>query len=167
MNRNLHRTPKRIVKAEGNYLIDENGKKYLDAAGGVAVVTIGHGVREVAEAIYKQAQTVDFVYGEFVSTDARNQLAERLSKFSPKGMDHVFFCSGGSEATESALKTARQYHIETGNPSKYKIISRWLSYHGNTIASLSMSGRPSWRSYCSPYLLDFPHIAPPTAIIAG
>lgn len=161
LTRNLRGTPKRIVEAKGCYLTDEGGKKYLDAAGGVAVVNIGHGVEEVAEAMYQQALKVDFVYGGSVVADSRTELGDRLARFAPEGMGHVFFCSGGSEATESAVKAARQFHIETGRPSKHKVIARWLSYHGNTIGGLSLSGRPSWRAYCAPYLLDFPHIAPP------
>lgn len=160
--RNLHSVPRTIVKGKGCYIWDSEGNQYLDAASGVAVANIGHGVVEVAEAIRKQAENVNFIYGNSVTVDVRQRAAERLVKIAPKGMDHVFFCCGGSEATESMLKMARQYHVEKGNVTKFKVIARWLSYHGNTIASLSMSGRPSWREMYTPYMMNFPHIVQPT-----
>jgi adenosylmethionine-8-amino-7-oxononanoate aminotransferase len=160
--RNLHATPKKIVKGEGCYLWDDSGKQYLDAASGVAVASIGHGVKEVAEAMMKQAMTVNFVHGGRVTVGVRDELAGRLIALAPEGMDHVFFCCGGSEATESALKMARQYHVERGNLGKYKVVARWRSYHGNTVGALAMSGRPSWRNLYTPYILDFPHVSPAT-----
>ncbi|HZK12282.1 MAG TPA: aspartate aminotransferase family protein [Atribacterota bacterium] len=148
-----------VDKAQGMYLYDTKGKKYLDAAGGVAVVTIGHSVPEVIDAITEQAKKVSYVYGGTFTSEARIKLAEKIIKMSPRGMDKVFFCSGGSEAVESAIKIARQFQLEKGYASKYKVISRWQSYHGNTIATLSIGGRPSWRAKYTPYLLQFPHIA--------
>lgn len=160
--RNLHSKPKNIVKGEGCYIWDDSGKRYLDAGSGIAVANIGHGVKEVVEAIRKQAETANFIYGNNVTVEVRQELASRLIKIAPQGMEHVFFCTGGSEATESALKMARQYHVERGNTTKYKVVYRRLSYHGNTIASLSMSGRPSWREVYTPYLLKFPQVSSPT-----
>lgn len=148
-----------VEKAEGMYVYDTEGKKYLDIAGGIAVVTIGHAVPEVIDAITDQAKKVTFVYGGTFTSEARIKLASKVIEMSPAGMDKVFFCSGGSEAVESAIKIARQYHLEAGNASKYKVISRWQSYHGNTMTTLSVGGRPSWRTKYTPYLTQFPHIA--------
>lgn len=161
--KNFKKEYKTIEYGEGVYLYDTEGNCYLDAAGGVGVVNCGHAVPEIIDKMYAQAKKVSFTYNGLVANEPQNELAERLSKLTPKGMGETrsFFCSGGSEATETALKIAREYHIEKGNISKYKVISRWLSYHGNTIGSLSMTGRRSWRASYEPYMLNFPHISPP------
>ncbi len=160
----LHRTVKKewkyITHGQGVYLFDTDGKRYLDAAAGVHVVSIGHGVKEVIDAMQQQANKVCFTYGRFL-TQAQVELAEQIVQLTPELLTKVFFISGGSEATESAVKMARKYHIETGNPQKYKVISRWQSWHGNTLGALSLSGRTAWREDYVPYLLDFPHIPPP------
>jgi len=152
-----------ITKAEGVYVFDEAGKRYLDAIGGVGVVSIGHGVEEVIEAMTKQASTVAFSYGGQMDNEPRQELAYKLQQWSPRGMGETrtLFCSGGSEVNEAALKLAYQYYWERGRPSKHKVVGRWQSYHGNTIGALSMSGRTQWRRMHSSYLLDFPHIPPP------
>lgn len=162
-NRIFHRVNKEswplVSHAEGCYLYDAAGNRYLDACAGVHVVSIGHSVKEVIEAMHQQAGKVTFAYGKFIS-EPQIQLAEKIATMTPAGLSRVFFVSGGSEATESAMKMARKYHIETGNPSKYKVITRWQSWHGNTVGALSMSGRSPWRQDYVPYLLDFPHISP-------
>jgi len=152
-----------MTRAEGIYVFDEEGKRYLDAIGGVGVVSIGHGVEEVIDAMTRQARTLAFSYGGGVDNEPRQKLAHKLQQWAPQGMGETrtLFCSGGTEVNEAALKLAYQYHWERGNPTKYKIIGRWQSYHGNTIGSLSMSGRTQWRRMHSSYLLDFPHIPPP------
>ena len=149
-----------ISHGEGVYLFDTDGRRYLDACAGVHVVSIGHGVPEIAQAMYDQAAKVSFTYGRFL-TQPQVDLADHIAAITPGDLSRVFFISGGSEATESALKIARKYHLTTGNPKKYKIISRWQSWHGNTLGALSMSGRTVWREDYVPYLLDFPHIPPP------
>lgn len=151
-----------IEKGEGCYIFDKNGNQYLDAVGGAAVVNCGHSVPEIVQSIYEQLKKLCYVNSSF-SNQPKIELAEQLSKLVPKKMGKVktIFCSGGSEATESALKMARQFNVERNKLSKYKIISRWLSYHGNTLGALSMSGRLSWRAKYIPLLLDFPHIPPP------
>ena len=163
-DRIFHRTLKKnwqyITHGDGIYLFDTEGKRYLDAAAGVHVVSIGHGVKEVVDAMQEQASKVCFTYGRFL-TQAQADLAEKITELTPEGLSRVFYVSGGSEATEAAMKIARKYHIETGNPKKYKVITRWQSWHGNTIGALSMSGRTPWREDYVPYLLDFPHIPPP------
>lgn len=148
----------RISHGRGCYLYDMEGRAYLDACAGVHVVSIGHGVEEIASAMAEQARKVTFAYGQFI-TRPQIDLARKITEMAPEGMDRVFFVSGGSEATEAAMKIARKYHIETGNPSRYQVISCWQSWHGNTIGALSMSGRSAWRKDYTPYLLDFPHIS--------
>jgi len=150
----------RISHGKGVYLFDSEGRPYLDACAGVHVVSIGHGVEEVTRAMTEQAEKVCFTYSHFLS-DSQIDLAAKITSMAPAGLDRAFFISGGSEATESALKIARKYHVETGNPQKHKVVSRWQSWHGNTIGALSMSGRSSWRHDYAPYLLNFPHIPSP------
>jgi adenosylmethionine-8-amino-7-oxononanoate aminotransferase len=158
--RDLKKTFPTIVRGEGVYLWDADGRRYLDAAGGAAVVTIGHGVREVVRAIAEQAERVAYTYIAQFSNEPLERLAERLIGLAPPGLSKVYFVSGGSEAAETALKLVRQYHLARGKPGKYRIVSRWQAYHGNTMGALSMSGRTQWFRDYRPYALDFPHIAP-------
>ena len=148
-----------VTRGEGCWLYGDDGRAWLDACAGVHVVSIGHGVPEIAEAMEAQARKVAFTYSRFL-TEPQVELADRIAALTPGDLNRVFFVSGGSEATESAMKIARKYHLETGNPGKHKIVSRWQSWHGNTVGALSMSGRSPWRRDYEPYLLDFPHIRP-------
>ena len=159
-HRVLRQKWERISHGQGIYLFDTKEQRYLDACAGVHVVSIGHGVREIVDAMAEQAAKVCFTYGRFI-TQPQIDLAHQIAALTPGDLNRVFFVSGGSEATESAMKMARKYHIETGNPKKYKVISRWQSWHGNTIGALSMSGRTPWRDDYVPYLLNFPHIPQP------
>jgi adenosylmethionine-8-amino-7-oxononanoate aminotransferase len=155
---NVNREYPAVDHAEGVRVWDTNGKEYLDCAAGVAVVNIGHGVREVLDAMYEQGKQVSYVYGATFTSAARERLAEQIISLAPRNMEKVFFCSGGSEALESVIKISRQYHLESGKPQKFKVISRWQSYHGNTVATLSIGGRPSWREKYDPYMFGMPHI---------
>lgn len=149
-----------LARGEGVYVWDNEGKRYIDGSSGPVCVVIGHGVREVAEAVARQMSKISFAHSSHFTTDSVIECADRLAKFSPYSLKHVFFTSGGSEAIEAAAKMARQYHLESGENRRYKIISRWQSYHGNTLGALSMSGNiPRRRNYV-PMLLDFPHIPP-------
>lgn len=148
-------------RGEGIYLFDENGRRYIDAIGGVHVTTIGHGVREVATAMAEQAMQVAFPYAGAFSTRAELELAERVTSLAPQGFNKVIFVSGGSEANEMALKIARKYHLAKGQPSRWRTVARWQSYHGSTMAMLAASGKVSRRSDYRPYLLDFPHVRAP------
>lgn len=147
-----------IDRAAGLYCYGVDGKRYLDGLGGVAVVSIGHGVREIRDAAIAQMDKVSFVHPSHWKNRPHMRLTERIAARAPPGLSYVFMCSGGSEATETALKMARQYHVERGRPSKYKIVSRWNSYHGNTLGALSMSGMPSRREAYIPLLASWPHI---------
>ena len=152
-----------ITRGDGVYVFDENDKKYLDAAGGVCVVNIGHGVKEIQEVVSTQVQKLAYTYGGTTDNIPRQKLAKKLDEWAPSGMKDTktIFSSSGGEANEAALKLTYQYHNERGNHTKRKIIGRWQSYHGNTVATLSMSGRTTWRRNNSSLLLDFPHISPP------
>jgi adenosylmethionine-8-amino-7-oxononanoate aminotransferase len=159
----VSKSPRTLVRGEGVYVYDDEGKQYLDAIGGVGVVNVGHGVTEIVDAIADQAKRLAFCYSGNSGNSPRQELAEILNAWAPSGMRETktFFCSGGAEANEAALKLAYQYHWERGNRGKHKIVGRWQSYHGNTLGALSMSGRTSWRRMYDPYLLSFPHIPPP------
>lgn len=148
-----------VDRADGIYCYDDAGKRYIDGMGGVGVVSIGHNVAEIREAAMRQMEKVCFAHPFHWKNKPHMELTERIARLAPEGMTKVFLCSGGSEANESALKLARQYHVETGNPSKYKVISRWSSFHGNTLGTLSAAGMRSRREIFAPLLTDMPHIA--------
>jgi adenosylmethionine-8-amino-7-oxononanoate aminotransferase len=159
--RDLNTTPPMIVRGEGCYLEDSAGRRYLDGSASAGVVAIGHGRSEIFEALAREGDKVPFVYNATFTHPWQEELAARILDMAPAGMAGVYFVSGGSEANESAWKLARQYFVESGKPQKYKAIARWQSYHGVTLATLSLSGRTSWRQIYSPLLLPVPHIAPP------
>jgi adenosylmethionine-8-amino-7-oxononanoate aminotransferase len=159
--RDLNANPPLIVGGEGVYLEDDTGRRYLDGSASAGVVGIGHGRSEIWDALARQGNRVTFVYNAGFTHPWQEQLAARVLAMAPPGMAGVYFVSGGSEANESAWKLARQYHVERGRPQKYKALSRWQSYHGVTLATLSLSGRTSWRQIYAPLLLPVTHIAPP------
>jgi adenosylmethionine-8-amino-7-oxononanoate aminotransferase len=143
---------------EGIYLWDVDGNQYIDGSAGPICVNIGHGVKEVTEAVKSQMESISYVHSSHFITDSVLDCAQKLSEFAPDGLNQVFFCSGGSEATEAAAKMARQYHLLAGNRQKSKVVARWQSYHGNTLGALSMSGNIARRKRYVPMLIDFPHI---------
>ena len=149
----------KIVRGEGVYIYDNTGKRYLDATSGIAVVNIGHGRAEVVKALATQAQTISYLTSVLFDNEPVHQLAERVGRLTPEGLNNTYFVSGGSEATETAIKLARQYHYERGETTRHLMISRWQSYHGNTVGALSVSGLVGRRDKYTPYLLPFPHIA--------
>ena len=150
-----------IEHGEGIYLYDENGKKYIDAASGSAAVTnIGHGVEEVAQAIETQSRKYAYCPCHYFANRPAMELAELLATIAPEGLNKVWLVSDGSEATEAAVKLARQFQVLKGYHSKSVIISRWQSYHGATLGALSWSGVTARRSIYHPLLKNTPHIAP-------
>lgn len=161
LHRDLKREYKSVVRGEGVYLFDQDGRRYLDAVGGVAVNIIGHGVQEIGDAVARNVQQTSFAYGAAFTSPWQEELARNLVTIAPFDEASVYFTSGGSEANETAVKLARQYHLERGNAQKWKVVSRWQSYHGNTLTTLGLSGRPSWRGPYDPYLIPSPHIVPP------
>ena len=149
-----------IVKADGIYLYDDQGNKIIDGAGGAILCNLGHGIDEMADVLRDQAKKAAFVYRIDFTNPPLEEAAAKVCEATNFIMDKVFFVSGGSEATEIAVKLARKYHLDNGSPSKYKIISRWLSYHGMTMGSLSWSGMSGRRADYIPMLSDSNHIPP-------
>ncbi|HWQ03572.1 MAG TPA: aspartate aminotransferase family protein [Candidatus Nitrosotenuis sp.] len=150
------------VRGDGCYLFDAQGRKYLDACGGAAVVTIGHNVRDVLTAMEAQARELAYAHSSQFITPVAEELAALLAGKFPGPRQHVrvHFTSGGSEATETALKIARMHWLARGQPQRWKIISRWVSYHGATLGALGVSGNRVRREAYAPMLADTPHIAP-------
>ncbi len=149
-----------MVRGEGVHLWSKDGRRFIDGSSGPICVNIGHGVAQVAEAVAQQMAQVSYVHSSHFTTDSVERCAERLAELAPQGLGHVFFTCGGSEATEAAAKMARQYHLLNGEPTRWKVVARWQSYHGNTLGALSMSGNIARRRRYVPMLLDFPHIPP-------
>lgn len=150
----------RVRKAEGVWIETEDGRRILDGSSGALVASIGHGVREVIDAQQRQAESVSYVHGTHFTVAVQEEMAARLAALAPGDLDRVYPVSGGSEANESAMKLARQFFLETGRPSRHKVIARWTSYHGNTLGALSLSGHVARRRQYIPLLLDEPHIPP-------
>lgn len=148
------------VGGEGCYLIDADGKRYLDGSGGAAVSCLGHGDTEVIEAVKAQLDRLAFAHTGFFTSEPAEDLADLLIANAPEGIDRVYLVSGGSEATEAAIKLARQYWVEKGEPQRGKLIARKQSYHGNTIGALSAGGNEWRRAQFGPLLLDVSHIDP-------
>ena len=159
--RDLRAAYESVVSAEGMYLQTAAGQRILDAVGGAGTVVIGHGVREITDAIARHGGEISFVYGATFTNPWQEQLAEALVAMSPETAARVYFVSGGSEGNETAIKMARQYHLQRGRPGRHKVIARWQSFHGSTLATLSLSGRPAWREPFLPQLTPVPHIVPP------
>ncbi len=149
-----------LERGSGIYVWDINGKKYIAGSSGPLCVNIGYGVEEITEAIIEQMKKIAFVHDLAFTSEPMEKLADKIAEMAPGSLERIFFCSGGSEATESAIKMARQYSVEKGKSSKYKVISRWMSYHGNTLGALSVSGHILRRKKYLPLLLDFTHIPP-------
>lgn len=159
--RTLNRSLPRIVRGEGCWLYDESGKRYLDACGGAFAANLGHGVREIGEAMAEQAGRIAYVNGTAFTNDAAEELAEELAGLSPRGLGKSYFLTSGSEAVEAALKLARQYWVERNLPGKHKIIARSPGYHGNTLLALSVSSREHYKKLYGPWLLEIPMIPAP------
>ena len=132
------------VAGDGIYLIDSAGNRYLDACGGAAVSCLGHTPRRVIDRVCEQLQQLAFAHTGFFTSEPAEQLAHVLTDQAPAGLEHVYFVSGGSEAVEAALKLARQYFVEIGQPDRTHVIGRRQSYHGNTLGALG-SGGNQWR----------------------
>ncbi len=147
------------VAGDGPYLIDGDGKRYLDASGGAAVSCLGHGHPAIITAVQQQVAQLEYAHTSFMTSLPAEALADDLVAHAPAGLSQVYFVSGGSEGVEAALKLAVQYHAECGRPQKNRVIARWQSYHGNTLGALSAGGN-RWRRAQFPSLLlqDIAHI---------
>ncbi len=151
-----------MARADGVCYWDVTGKRYLDALSGIYVVSVGHNNRRVIEAIHKQLDALHFSPPMHGTNPVAVQLANLLGELAPGDLSAVKFQCGGSEVTEAAIKLARQYHRLTGTPGKYKVISRYLSWHGSTLGSLSASGLKSRKTVNEPMAPGFLHVFPPT-----
>ncbi len=148
------------VAGDGCYLIDREEKRYLDGSGGAAVSCLGHSDPDVRAALHAQLDRLAFAHTGFFTSDAAESLADTLVAHAPAGIERVYLVSGGSEAVEAALKLARQYFLEIGQPRRHRVIARRQSYHGNTIGALAAGGNAWRRAQFAPLMVETSHIAP-------
>ena len=148
------------VRGDGVYLYDSEGKSYFDGSGGAAVSCLGHSDADVISAIKSQLDSLDFAHTGFLTSEPAEELADRLVAHAPEGIERVYLVSGGSEAVEAALKLARQYMIEIGQPERTQFIARRQSYHGNTLGALGTGGNMWRRAPFDPVMVSASHIAP-------
>jgi len=164
MSRILHRDTRmslpQAVGGEGIHVLDSTGKRYIDASGGAAVSCLGHGHPDVTRAMKAQMEQLAYAHTSFFTTAVAEELAATLITDAPKGISHVYFVSGGSEAVEAALKMARQYFVEKGEPQRRHFIARRQSYHGNTLGALAVGGNQWRRRQFAPLLIDVAHVSP-------
>jgi adenosylmethionine-8-amino-7-oxononanoate aminotransferase len=160
----LHRTIAHdyptAVSGEGITIRDANGKDYIDASAGAAVSCVGHGHPDVRAAMHAQLDTLEYAHTSFFTSQAAEELADDLVAHAPKGLGHVFYVSGGSEAIEASLKIARQYFMEKGEPQRRYLIARRQSYHGITLGALAIGGREWQRRQFAPLLVETHHVSP-------
>ena len=164
MSHVFYRQPKQgypiAVRGEGIEIVDRDGKRYLDASGGAAVSCLGHDHPRVIEAIQAQVARLAYAHTSFFTSEPAEALADHLIQRAPEGIDRVYYVSGGSEAVEAALKMARQYFVEIGQPQRTRFIARRQSYHGNTLGALSVGGNAWRRRQFEPLLIDVAHVSP-------
>jgi adenosylmethionine-8-amino-7-oxononanoate aminotransferase len=152
-----------IVRGDGVWVEDSAGRRYLDAmSGGSMALTLGHGRHDLIEAARTQARRLAFVHNERLTNPAQERLAHELMSVAPEGFARVHFVTGGAEANETALRLARSYHVERGEPSRWRVISPAQAYHGPTMATLALTGRAGLQGPLTPYLQEQPHIPPST-----
>lgn len=160
----FHRSPRKppalAVRGQGSFLFDSAGQRYYDGSGGAAVSCLGHAHPEVAEAVIAQIRTMEYAHTGFFTSEPAEQLASLLVQQSPPELGHVYFLSSGSEAVETALKMARQYHVERGQPSRRHNIARMQSYHGNTLGALAIGGHRGRKALYQPLLPESHHVSP-------
>ncbi len=160
-HRKLTRRLPVAVRGDGAWLVDAEGRRYLDAAGGAMVASLGHDLADVAEAVREEIARLGYVNGTQFTHRAVEELAGELAEVLPAPLRHSYFLSSGSEAIEAAVKLARQLWVERGQAHRWKVVSRVPSYHGNTLAALALSGREHYRRIYGPLLTSFPRIPAP------
>jgi adenosylmethionine-8-amino-7-oxononanoate aminotransferase len=161
--RNFRKDYPIAVRGEGCWIIDQTGRRFLDASGQAAVVSIGHGVPEIGRAMAEQSSQLAFAHTTQFRSEPAEKLARRLLALAPPNFrsgGRVYFTSGGSEATETAIKLARQFHLERGAASRFRVVSRRQSYHGSTLGAMTVSGNVARRAPYQPLLAEWGHIAP-------
>ncbi|MEE8175328.1 MAG: aminotransferase class III-fold pyridoxal phosphate-dependent enzyme, partial [Gemmatimonadota bacterium] len=152
-----------IDRGEGVWLYTTEGREILDAcSGGAMAASLGHGLGEIAEAAWERAGEIAYMYNQFFTNEPQERLAKRLLDVAAPEMARVRFVSGGAEANETALRLARAYHVERGEPERWRVISPAQAYHGATMATLALTGRPGLQAPFGPYLADHLHIPPST-----
>ena len=162
-SRNLRKNYPVAVRGEGSWIVASDGRRYLDASGQAAVVSIGHGVAEIGRAMAEQSNQIAFAHTSQFHSAPAEKLAARVLAIAPNNFQNggrVYFTSGGSEAAETALKLVRQYFLETNQPSRYRVISRRQSYHGSTMGAMSVSGNVARRAPYAPMIREWGHVAP-------
>jgi adenosylmethionine-8-amino-7-oxononanoate aminotransferase len=162
-SRNLRKQYPVAVRGEGCWITDAEGRRYLDASGQAAVVSIGHGVQEIGRAMAEQSGQIAFAHTTQFHSEPAEKLAARILAIAPRNFrdgGRVYFTSGGSEATETAIKLARQYFLEGKQPARYRILSRKQSYHGSTLGAMSVSGNVARRAPYAPMIPEWGHVAP-------
>ncbi len=159
-HRSLRGTLPVALRGEGVYIVDADGKRYLDASGGAAVSSLGHDDRQVRAAIKEQIDRIAFVHSSFFTSEVTEALANALTEGAPAGLGHAYFVSDGSDAVETALKMSRQYFVEIGQPRRHKVIARRQSYHGNTLGALGVSDNPGRAEIFRPMMVPTRFIAP-------
>jgi adenosylmethionine-8-amino-7-oxononanoate aminotransferase len=159
-HRQLRERPPVAVAGDGVWITDSAGRRYLDASGGAAVSCLGHGHPEVRAAMHAQIDALAYAHTSFFTTAVAEELADHLVATAPAGTSHVYFTSGGSEAIEAALKMARQYFVERGEPSRSRFVARRQSYHGNTLGALAVGGNAWRRAPFAPLLVEATHVSP-------
>ncbi len=160
LHRSLRGTLPFAVSAKGIRITDREGREYIDACGGAAVSCLGHAHPEVLAAMHAQIDRVAYAHTSFFTTEVAEELADTLIADAPAGMSHVYLVSGGSEAMEAALKMARQFYVETGEPERSVFIGRRQSYHGNTLGALAVGGNEWRRKQFAPILIDVARVSP-------
>jgi adenosylmethionine-8-amino-7-oxononanoate aminotransferase len=148
------------ASGEGIYIRDQSGKEYIDASGGAAVSCLGHSHPDILAAMHAQLDKLEYAHTSFFTSQAAEDLADELIAHAPQGIGHVFYVSGGSEAIEAALKLARQYFVERGEPQRKYLIARRQSYHGITLGALAVGGRERQRRSFAPLLIETHHVSP-------
>ena len=159
LHRSLHQVPPLAAGGAGVYLVDSQGRRYLDASGGAAVSSLGHGHPDVIAAMHRQIDRCVYAHTGFFTTEAAEELADHLVAGAPDGIKGVYFVSGGSEAMESAMKLARQYFVEGGEPGRTLFIARRQSYHGSTLGALAVGGNERCRQPFAPLLIDVERVS--------
>jgi adenosylmethionine-8-amino-7-oxononanoate aminotransferase len=160
LHRSLRASLPVAASGRGIRIVDTDGHEYLDASGGAAVSCLGHNHPDVTRAMHEQIDRIAYAHTSFFSTMVAEELADHLVAHAPKNISHVYLVSGGSEAVEAALKLARQYFVEIGEPQRRHFIARRQSYHGNTLGALSVGGNEWRRRQFAPILIDVAHVAP-------
>ena len=160
LHRQIHGQLPVAVGGQGIEIVDADGKHYIDASGGAAVSCLGHGHPDVIAALHRQLDTIAYAHTSFFTTEIAERLADRLVEDAPEGISHVYLVSGGSEAIEAALKMARQYFVEKGEPQRRHVIARRQSYHGNTLGALAAGGNEWRRRQFQPLLIETHHVDP-------